>query len=111
MGQLPGPIGCLLMAKNSNKLAVLARRKNELDHALKHDFSSEAVAKRAEKVRSAAIAVIKKFRGDFADYEGGSDGWNELPQKWKQLTTSEIAAIVGKWRPNPGAREVRALNK
>ena len=50
------------MAKDSDKLRVLTRRKQELDHAIMHGYSAEAINVRAEKLRLAALAVLKKWR-------------------------------------------------
>ena len=96
------------MAKDSNKHAVLVRRKKELDHALKHEFSAAAIAKRAGKVRAAAIAVIKKYRGPFGHLEGqpGNREWKELKETWAQLTTDEIVQLVRSWPPSPAIRDV-----
>ena len=100
------------MAKDSDKRSVLVRRKKELDHALKHDFATAAIARRAEKVRSAAIAVIKKHRWAFAHLEGapGNREWKELKERWDQLTTDEIVALVRQWPPRPAIRDVRFMD-
>jgi hypothetical protein len=97
------------MAKDSDKLAVLHRRKTELDHALKHGFSAIAIERRAEKVRAAAIAVIKKYRGPFAHVEGGpgSQEWKELNERWNQFSTAEIITLVHRWPSSPTIRDVR----
>lgn len=98
-----------IMAKDSNKRIVLVRRKKELDHALKHDLGPDSVSKRAEKLRAAAIALIKKCRSPFAEVEGGPGNkeWTELNQQWEQLTIEEIVALVSKWSSNPGMREIQ----
>lgn len=100
------------MAKDSNKRRVLDRRKEELDHALKHDLAPAAIARRAEKVRAAAIAVIKKYRGPFAHVEGGPGNtrWRELEQRWDQLTIDEIVEIVRRWPPRPALRDVYLMD-
>ncbi len=68
------------MAKDSDKRSVLDRRKQELGHALNHDLEAAVIARRADKVRAAALAVIKKYRRPFAHVEGepGNKEWNEL---------------------------------
>jgi len=100
------------MAKDSDKRSVLDRRKKELDHALKHDLAPAAIARRAEKVRAAAIAVTKKYRGAFAHLEGarGHREWKELTEKWEQLTTDEIVELVRQWPPRPAIRDVRLMD-
>jgi len=53
------------MAKDSDKLTLLKRRKVELDHAIRQRFDTDAIERRVEKLRLAALAVAKKYRGDF----------------------------------------------
>ena len=100
------------MAKDSDKGRVLVRRKRELDHALNHEFAAAAIARRADKVRAAAIAVIKKNRGPFAHIEGGPGNreWNELKERWEQLTTDEIVELVKHWPPRPAFRDVQLID-
>jgi hypothetical protein len=93
---------------NPNKHAILARRKKELDHALKHDLGEHVITKRAEKLKAAAISLIKKCRGPFAEVEGSPyhQKWIKLNARWDELTTDEIVALASKWPANPGIREV-----
>ncbi len=97
------------MAKDSKKRPVLDRRKKELDHAIKHGLTAEVIARRAEKVRAAAITVIKKERGSFAHVEGapGNEEWKMLTARWEQLTTAEILELVRQRKCLP---EITALD-
>lgn len=104
------------MAKDSDKRAVLAKRKVELEHALKHEFSDALITKRAEKLRFAAIRLIKKELG--RDYSMPSDGvpvfpessqymdWFRLTMKWDALSTAEIIELAGDWPDNPTVRDL-----
>ena len=97
------------MAKDSDKRAVLNRRKLELDHAINNEFTASAVARRAEKLRAAAIAVAKKYRGDFAHLEDcpGNRDWIKLKEQWEQFTIDEIIEIALNWPERPTVRHVR----
>ena len=97
------------MAKDSNKLGVLARRKRELDHAIAHGFSLEAVQRRTEKLRAAAVAVLKKYRGAFAHVEGapGHLRWEALQARWEGLSVDEVIELSARWGPEPTGRDVR----
>ena len=97
------------MAKDSNKLRVLARRKQELDHAIAHDCSPAAVQLRAEKLRAAAVAVLKKYRGAFAHVEGapGHSSWEALQSHWEGLSVDEIIDLSARWGREPTLRDVR----
>ncbi|WP_146119339.1 hypothetical protein [Blastopirellula marina] len=48
------------MARNSDKLQLLQRRRLELRHAIEHGMSDEAIEIRCEKIKEAAVAVVKK---------------------------------------------------
>jgi hypothetical protein len=87
---------------------VLDRRKQELDHALKHGYSADAVQVRAEKLRAAAIAVLKKHRGAFAHIEGapGNSTWKSLQASWEGLTVGQIIEITAGWGPRPMLRDL-----
>jgi hypothetical protein len=100
------------VAKDSNKLRVLTRRKQELDHAIAHGYSAESLRIRAEKLRVEAIAVLKKYRGDFAHIEGapGHSIWKSLQTRWEGLTVEEIIERSGGWGPQPTVRDVRFGN-
>ena len=97
------------MAKDSNKRAVLNRRKLELDHAITNEFSASAIVRRAEKLRAAALAVAKKYCGDFAHLEGcpGNRDWIELKTQWEQFTIDEVIEIASHWPEKPTVRHVR----
>lgn len=104
------------MAKDSNKRAVLAKRKLELEHAIRHDFSDSIIAKRVEKVRFAALKLIKKDLGQ--NYTMPLDGiplqpessrymdWFRLAEKWNSLASSEIVELVKQWPDNPSVRDL-----
>ena len=97
------------MAKDSNKRRVLARRKQELDHAIMHGFTSEALQLRAEKLRSAAVAVLKKYRGAFAHVEGasGHSTWESLQARWEGMKVGEIIELSAQWGSKPTLSDVR----
>ena len=69
---------------NSDKRALLAKRKLELEHAVRIELAPDQIAKRIENVRSAALAVIKKYRGAFANVTDapGNHDWELQKQKW-----------------------------
>jgi hypothetical protein len=87
------------VAKDSNKLRVLARRKQELDHAIAHGLSSDALHKRAEKLRTAAVAVLKKYRNAIASSES-------FQMRWAELTVDEIIRLSVKWGSQPTLRNI-----
>lgn len=95
------------MAKESNKRRVLNRRKQELDHAIKHKLSASVVVRRAEAIRIAVLAVIKKS----ADlYSGPIARLFEVRDKWLQLTTDEIVELARKWPAKPRVRDYELRN-
>ena len=96
------------MAKDSNKRRVLARRKQELDYAIAHGFSPEAVRLRAEKLRAAEVAVLKKYRGPFAHVEGapGHSTWEAMQARWEGLSVDEMVELSAGWGPEPTLRDV-----
>jgi hypothetical protein len=99
------------MAKDSNKRRVLNRRKEELDHALNHGFKPAVIARRADRLRAAAIAVVKKLRSDFAHVSGapGNKEWIELTERWERFTTDEIVELAKKWPAIPRLQDVKLV--
>ncbi len=97
------------MAKDSNKVRVLQRRKQELDHALKNAYPAEALQVRAEKLRSAAIAVLKKYGGPFPMVEGtsGNVAWTTVRARWEALSISEIIGLSSRWGAQPSYRDLQ----
>ncbi len=97
------------MAKDSDKRRVLQRRKQELEHAIKHSYSIERVQTRAEKLRSAAIAVLKKYGGPFVLVEGTRDNsiWIAMQMRWESLLISEIIGLSSRWGTHPTVRDVQ----
>lgn len=97
------------MAKDSDKRSVLNRRKQELDHALRHGFPPAAVEVRVEKLRAAAIAVLKKNSGPFALVEDGpgNAAWKALRARWEALSVDEIVALTAEWGSQPTVRGIR----
>ena len=91
------------MARDSNKQRVLARRKQELDHAMTHGYSAAALHMRADKLRAAAVAVLKKCRGPFAHVEGGPGNsvWKSLQARWEGLAVDEIIERSAGWGQRP----------
>jgi hypothetical protein len=100
------------MAKDSDKRRLLNRRKQEIDHALNHGFDAAAIACRADKLRTAAIAVIKKFRSDFAHVSGAprKKEWIELTERWERFTTDEIVELAKKWEAIPSLQDVQLVH-
>lgn len=100
------------MAKDSNKRQVLNRRKQELDHALNHGFEAAVIARRAERLRTAAIVVIKKLRGKFAHVSGapGNKEWIALTERWQRFTTDEIVELSKKWQAVPTLQDVHLVH-
>ena len=86
------------MAKNSDKRLVLARRKQELEHAMRHGYSTEVIHVRAEKLKAAAIAVLKKYH---------AANWEFLRARWEVLTADEIIELSAGWGPQPTHRDAR----
>ena len=97
------------MAKDSDKLTLLKRRKVELEHALTQGYADDAVDSRVEKLRLAALAVAKKYRGDFAHLEGcsGNKEWMQLKDRWEGFSVAEIIQIVEGWPTQPKIKHVR----
>ena len=94
------------MAKDSDKQAVLAKRKVELAHAVNHSFSDSIIAKRVEKLRSAALKLLKKeSHRSLYDSQDNS----ELNKKWDSLTHPEIIEIANKWPDNPSIRDLQRI--
>lgn len=77
---------------DSDKLARLAKRKLEMEHAIRNEFSHEHIARRIENVRSAALAAVKKYRDAFANVVGtpGNEAWEFQKQKWEELTHAQF---------------------
>jgi len=94
---------------DSDKRAILAKRKLQLKHAVRNELAPEYVAKRIEKVRSAALAVLKKYRGAFANVTDapGNQAWELQKQEWSDLTHPQILNICETWPENPNIQHVR----
>ncbi len=90
------------MAKDSNKRRVLDRKKQELDHALRHNYSIEKLHVRAEKLRTAVLAVLKKMRSLIDD---------SLVERWKGMCVEEVLERAAKWDPHPTWRDIRLANE
>ena len=103
--------GGLAGAKDSNKHRVLTRRKQELDHAMAHAYPAAAIHIRADKLRMAAVAVLKKCRGDFAHVEGGpgNSAWKSLQALWEGLTVDEIIELSAGFGPRPTLRDLERI--
>ena len=94
---------------DSDKRALLAKRKLELEHAVRNEFAPEHIAKRIENVRSAALAVVKKYRGAFANVTDGPGNaeWELQKQKWSDLSHSQILSICESWPDQPSIQHVK----
>ena len=86
------------VAKDSDKRRVLARRKQELDHAIRHGYLAETINVRVEKLRAAALAVLKKYP---------DANWESTRARWEVLTADEIVEISTGWGPQPTLRDVQ----
>ena len=97
------------MAKDSNKNRVLQRRKQELDHALKNAYPPEVVQVRAEKLRAAAIAVLKKYGGPFSQVKGtwNNIAWTTIRARWEALSISEIVGLASRWGTHLKLRDLQ----
>ena len=97
------------MAKDSDKGRVLQRRKQELDHALKNAYPLAAVQVRAEKLRAAAIAVLKQHGGPFPMVEGtwGHTAWTMMRARWEALSIREIIGLSSRWGACPTFRDIQ----
>jgi hypothetical protein len=100
------------VAKDSDKRRVLIRRKQELDHAIANSYPARALHVRAEKLRAAAIAVLKKYRGAFAHVEGGPghSAWESFQARWAAMTVDEIIELSAGWGTPPTLCDVRFGN-
>ena len=96
------------MAKDSDKLTLPKRRKVELDHAIRQGFDTDAIERRVEKLRLAALAVAKKYRGDFGHLSGcsGNKEWLELRDRWEGFSVEEILKLVEDWPTQPKIKHV-----
>ena len=92
------------MAKDSNKRAVLAKRRVELLHAIAHDFSETVVSQRLEKLRFAALKLIKKESNVSLH---GSTNYDELTEKWNSLSQTQILELANDWPDNPSIRDLQ----
>ena len=97
------------MAKDSNKSRVLQRQKQELDHALKNAYPLEVLQVRAEKLRAAVIAVLKKSGGPFPMIEGttGNIAWTTMRARWEALPIREIIRLSSQWGTHPTFRDIQ----
>ena len=78
---------------NANKRLILARRKRELEHALKDDSSKVVLYKCANKIRESALALIKKESPGFAEYRADDADvrrWQTTKDLWIGLSEEEI---------------------
>ena len=97
------------MARNSGKISRLSRRKGELEHAIKHEFKYEVIMMKAEKVRAAALIVLKKSRPPFFEYDDTEEIriWKALEDRWRSLSLEEIVEIVPRWPDSFSMRDIR----
>ena len=104
------------MAKNSDKRAVVAKRKVELVHAIRNDFPDDQILARAEKLRFAAIKFIKKRLGQESSaapdgsprYPGSNRymDWYRLTERWKSMTVEEVIELANSWPVKPSLRDL-----
>jgi hypothetical protein len=95
---------------NSDKSSLLARRKLELDHAIKHGFDQVKIARRADRVRAAVIAVLKKDRSRYLIDPSGprARDWKAIEDKWRNMSTDEVIEMSRHWTTRPSSRDLGA---
>ncbi len=95
---------------NSDKRTLLARRKRELDHAIEHGFDELKIAHRADKVRSAVLAVLKKYRNPLTQQVESeiAPEWKVLEGKWATMPTADIIDAARHWPERPTLRDLGA---
>ena len=96
------------MKRDSDKQSRLARRKRELDYAIKHELGEKVITRRVNKVRDAALTMLKKYRPAFFDYNESDEvrDWVALEERWQSASTEEILAKVALWREKPAVSEL-----
>ncbi len=96
------------MSKNSDKNAVLERRRVELLHAIEHRYDREKVAKRVDALKQAVFAVAKKYNVRASPFRKQEDNaeWQLVVRFWDALPLEVAVDIVKKWRDRPGYKEV-----
>ena len=96
------------MAKNSDKVSVLERRRIELLNAIKHDASADIVAKRIDALKQAVFGVAKKHNVRYRPFTRFADNpeWQMVVRCWDALTPDLVVAIVTSWADRPAYREV-----
>lgn len=99
------------MARNSDKLQLLQRRRLELRHAIEHGMSAEAIANRCEKFKEAAVAVVKKTVVRCHPFRRAENDANfqETFLFWQSLSVPEIIEINNKWPERVNYQDVRRV--
>ena len=98
------------MAKDSDKLAVLERRRIELLHAIKHELSEEQLLKRVQRVKQAVFAVAKQYhvRGrPFKRFENNLE-WQRVERFWESLSSAAVIELVTQWKPGVSYKTILA---
>ncbi len=96
------------MAKDSDKNAVLERRRVELIHAIEHRHDREKITKRIDALKQAVFAVAKKHNVRTRPFTKREDNpeWQMVVRFWDALPLEAVVEIVAKWRDRPGYKEV-----
>lgn len=82
-----------------DKLGLIARRKQELDHAIKNGFDQAQIALRAERVRAAVLTALKKYRVRSTLVDKKPVSTRE--SKWANVPTDEIIEVTRLWKDRP----------
>ncbi len=79
---------------------VFHKRKVELEHAIRHDFSRDKQVKAAERLRE---AKLKAFKSEFSRRSVlPASSWvpDEKARKWQALSIDEIISMFRKQKPS-----------
>lgn len=99
------------MAKNSDKQALLEKRRKELIHACTNNFADHIISRRAEKLRLAALGLIKKELGRYEHIKPSNrhDAWQKLVLTWNNITVNQIIELAKTWPEHPTLRALGYL--
>ena len=89
------------MAKNSDKRAVVAKRRTELLHAIRNEYPSDQILTRVEKLRFAVTKFVKKEL-----HRTLADEPSSLTEKWNLLTADKIIEIAQAWPESPAFKDM-----
>ena len=78
------------LANHQKKVNIFKKRVQELEHALKHDFSQEKIVKAAEKVREARLKVFKARFSQYSILPASKWQPDEEATRWQEMDVQEI---------------------